>query len=820
MRCIGISLFLSLSIVTLCAQDEDADNNTRDAANDLLGADFANMPAMPNSIRIEHDGTIELDSEAGTILFSGKQVNISGDNGIMLKASRALVNSKKETATLTGQVSVRQKSVRNPDGTITSGIQLFADTVILDSKKKTVTLTGNVSIYQGQTLHRGKHAVYHYGSRILDTEGLASGLGPIMLESDRFTMHERNGRKVFVGDNAGITTHDVSKPNFWLRSDRTTIYPNDRIIFNNLRIYAGDTAVFWLPYLSQPLDADLGYHFIPGARTNWGFFLLNRYGIMLGGEVDKETGARENAWLLSQWHFDIRSRRGLGLGLDLIDSRLANNPNLGWLKLYYLNDLSPSIERSAESRGFVNEDRWKFELQHRIVLRKHDNQQTLLDFDITALSDRFFLEDFEPGTFRINPNPDNEVGIFHHHPNFLAGIYARLRLNDFYQTDTRLPELFIDQVKRPIFGSPILHEGTTSFGVYDEHLPNFEENNLKAEAALLPLADPRRSEIMDLLADRGFTRFHTFHEFTLPLNQGSKIAITPRAGFGHTRYSNIDGANSFHRTHLSAGVDASMKFTRVYPDAVSEQWGVNGLLHIFQPYVNFSQLSTNELDSSFTGIETLTPSTRPRPLEVGRFTARDDLTDWSIVRLGGQNRLMTKRDGDTHEWLVMDTYVDVFLNDPEFDRKISNLYNDIIWHPIPWMQLSLETQFPIADSQSEFRELAGSIRLMPTESFEISLGYRQLNNHPILEDSNQVTIRAYSRISESWGIGFYQRWELDEGNLAVQQYSLYHDFDSWTASVGLLVRDNNNQRDEFGLMLNFTLKDFPSVRLPLSVDNE
>ena len=321
---------------------------------------------------------------------------------------------------------------------------------------------------------------------------------------------------------------------------------------------------------------------------------------MLGGEVDEVTGEREDAWLLSKWHFDIRSRRGVGTGVDLHDTRI-NNENLGWLKTYYLNDLDPSLERSSEDRGFVNEDRWKFELKHRIDLQKSEISRTYLEFDITALSDRFFLEDFEPGTFRIDPNPDNEIGVFHRNSNILAGLYARLRLNDFYQTDTRLPELFLDQIKRPIFNSPILHEGQTSFGFYRERLADFFENNLEAEAAGLLPGDPRLDEINSLLDERGHTRFHTYHEFSLPLNPGGKISIVPRAGFGHTRYWDIDnGTSSFSRTHLSAGVDVSTKFSKLYPDLVNEKWGVNSLLHIIQPYANFSQLATNELDSSFT----------------------------------------------------------------------------------------------------------------------------------------------------------------------------------------------------------------------------
>lgn len=831
MRQFGISILPSLYVIlyvilcgllasqTLTAQNEPDRGHTADE-NNLLGAGFADAPEIPESIRIDHDGSLEFDSSKGTFLFLGR-VNVRGDNDLLLKAGRVIVNAKAETATLTGRVSILQKATKDKTGRLLPGIQLFADRVLLNAKKKTVILNGNVSIYQGPTLHRGNHAEYNYGTRQLETHGLASGLGPILLESNRFRMVERKGKQVFIGDNAGITTHDVANPNYWLRSDRTTIIPDDRVIFKNLKLYAGDTPVFWLPYLAQPLDADLGYHFLPGARTNWGLYLLNRYGIMLGGEIDEETGERDGSWLLSQWHLDLRSRRGIGIGMDLIDTRLDHNDNLGWLKSYYLYDWDPSLERSSEPRGSVNPNRWKLELKHRVDLLKHGENRTFLDFDITALSDRYFLEDYEPGTFKIDPNPDNEAGIFHRNPRFLAGLYTRLRINDFYQTDTRLPELFFDVTKGPICDTPALYESNTSFGIYREHLADFHEKNLLAEAATLSIGDPRLDEINELLIDRGYTRFHTWHEFSLPLNPGGKIAVTPRAGAGYTHYSSVDsGGGSFDRTHLSAGIDTSMKFTRTYPNLINKRWGINGLLHTFQPYANFSFLTTNELDPSFRGIETLTPSTRPRPLEVGRFTATDDLMDWSTLRVGARNRLMTKRDGDTHSWLAMDTYIDFFLTDPEFNRNISNLYNDIIWQPLPWIRLDLETQFPVASGGSGFREVATNATFMPSDHLEFTVGYRQLDNHPILQDSNLVSLRAYARVSEAWGISFYQRWELDDNTLEVQQYSLYHDFDSWTASLGLMIRDHRDSNDEYGIMLNFTLKEFPSVRLPLSIDNE
>ncbi len=74
---------------------------------------------------------------------------------------------------------------------------------------------------------------------------------------------------------------------------------------------------------------------------------------------------------------------------------------------------------------------------------------------------------------------------------------------------------------------------------------------------------------------------------------------------------------------------------------------------------------------------------------------------------------ISHRGSSTHEWLTLDTYMDWFMTDPEYDRNVSNLYNDLRWHPVPWLDLSLETQFPILETRDDFTEIAGSIRFMP-----------------------------------------------------------------------------------------------------------
>lgn len=718
-----------------------------------------------------------------------------------------------------GIVKLYQAQIRGDNG-----IQMFADEVTWNEKEKLFLLEGNVAIYQGRILHRGEEATYYYEEERLGASKLRTSLDPVILEAGQFRSVKRDdGRQIFIGENAGITTNDEEDPTYWIRADRTTVIPGERVIFKNMSVFAGDRKVFWLPYLSQSLNAELGYRAIPGSQSTLGPFLKNRYGIMLGGERDPETGENSSAWLLSQWHADLMTRRGLGVGVDLFDTRLDDNPNLGWLKLYYLNDLNPSIRKSGRPRGNVGEDRFRAQLRHRVETDWFDEGRTYLDADLTWLSDFEFLQDFDSSVFQQEATPDNVVALTHQRNDTIFTLWTRLRLNDFYQSDTRLPELAIDQVQGPLFNTPILHEGQTVFGIYNEYLPRTVRTRLRGEADALMMTSPgdaRITEIQNLLADRGFNRFHTSHEFSLPLKATEWLSVVPHAGIGYTNYSSVQGTGSSeNRTHLSAAIDASIKLSRTYPDIVNHKWGIDSLRHIIQPYVTASWLATDELDSSFTRLDRLTASTRPRPISIGRFTAIDDLEDWSIFRLGVRNTLLTKRDGSTHQWLTLNTYLDWFFEDPEFDRKVSNLYNDLQWSPVPWLDLILETQIPIVNSDGKFTEIAASARYMPHEDLQLTLRQRFLRTHPILQDSNRFDLDAYYRFNENWGAGFTHTWEFEDSTLEYQQYSIHRSLNSWAITAGLFQRDNR-VRTETGFVFGLTLRDIPDISLPLKVDSQ
>jgi LPS-assembly protein len=771
-----------------------------------IGAAGAMETQLPKELKINNQGgTIEGNTETGVRL--GGPVKIQGDNGL----------------------------------------EIFSDSAVLDLKAKSVTLIGGVSVYQGNLMQRGERAVYYYERKFLDASGLRASLDPILLESGKFTVEQRGDSQVYIGEDAGITTHDVADPGYWIRAKKTTIYPGEKIVFRDMKVYAGHTPLFWLPYLSQPLNAELGYHFIPGARSAWGAYLLNTYGIMLGGKTDPVTGDNKDAWLLSRWHLDLRSKRGVGGGVDFVDTRVENSDEISGLSLYYTNDIAPETKRSGVPRGQVNPDRYRVELKHRIKFDTKDDADWRIDSNLTLLSDSHYLEDFDMVNYRTNPAPDNTLGIYRRDDNSLLSLYTRFRLNDFYRADTRLPEIAFDQARRPIFDLPILHEGKTSLGIIGEKAGDPTRNAIlnplmdlapgdpAAEALLRQLSGyerllaeqirntapgAKRDALRAQLLDASYGRFSTYQELSMPMMLGGFLSFTPVAGIGYSHYLAEAGPQSnSDRTQLHAGVESSVKFSKDLGPYKNHTWGIDGLLHVFQPYANWSVISADNVELGDPMVDRLTPSTRPRPLDPMRFTATDEMQSWNVLRFGARNRLLTKRDGQSFEWLYLDTYMDAFINDPEGRRTCSNLYNDIRWQPLPWMGIDLETQFPIVSGGSGFNEYGSLVRFMPTDNFEFSLGYRWLSGHPVLTDSNRFVLQTYTRLTESWGVGTRHVVEFDDGTIEQQQYTLHRDLGNWVAGMGLTSRDNR-LRQEYGVMFSLTLKDFPSVSLPFNLDGQ
>lgn len=665
-------------------------------------------------------------------------------------------------------------------------VTITADQIEYHKFSNKIFARDNVRVIKDGSVIDAEEIIYNIETGELTTSDLRSALEPIYYTSENVTRPEEGQDGPIVLTDSMFTTHDAQNPNFRVQVSRLEIYPDDKIVMRGAKVYAGDRAVFWFPYFVQPINEELGYYFTPGWNSPWGGFLLNQYGFAVG----------ENYYGTA--HFDIRSERGVGAGLEFRDRKFLDNDNIGRLNLYYTHDTNPQMGFHGQTRTVVpSADRYRINLQHRVYFPGSEDETFYLDFDINKISDEFFYEDFFPSDFRIDPKPDNVVNLVKLFDQGEISLTGRFQLNDFQQTDTRSPELAIDVIRTPIGQTGFYYDGLTSYGLIDEEL---------SDTSVASMVDPD-----------GFNRFHTYHEFLFPTQLAGFLNVVPRAGVGYTNYSNFDtaGMGSLDRTTTHLGLDMSFKMSKRSPNVINRALGIDGLLHVVRPYANYSYTNTDDLTGQFSPIDRLTQTTRLRPIDMPLFTSIDDIRSWQIIRAGVSNKWYTKRNGQSYEWLSVNNYFDTYLQDPEFNRDFSNFFTEINWYPVPWLTASTTAQVPLFNNELEFSEMTSALTFTPTDRFHFSVGHYYLNDHPIFQNSSLYTLQTYTQLSDNWGFSTSHRFESDDKTLEYQQYSFHRDLASWTASIGGIVRDNRDGQNEYGILFSLTLKAFPRVSIPV-----
>ncbi len=740
----------------------------------------------------------------------------------------------------------------------------------------------HVTIVKAGVIYKGENIIYNVNTNELHGDMVRSGVshntGTLFYTMDKLQTSSKYVDKI-EGESAVITTHDLANPNYHIAAKSMTIYPGDRLIMRGVTLYAGSTPVFWFPYITQPLDDENGYLFAPGYSSTWGAYLLNQYGIIYGDHT------------LAKYHLDLRSTRGIAVGGDFISLKNKDNENWGKLKIYYANDASPLTSKANEDRVSVPTSRYRINFQHRIYITDPGERTWFLDFDINKMSDEFFLEDFFAGEFLNNREPDNQVSLVRSDPRYTATLMAKFQLNKFYETDTRLPEIAFDFTRQPIFNTGFYYQGNTSFDILREKIGSVDRANYLAQQAAgnafiagngnfdpkdtvtsfgvtqslyrrlngLPSDGPDLTaddvsmgllKLQDLLSEDGYNRFHTYHEILFPKTVFGGLNLVPRFGLGYTNYSDIRGSlidpkterpfglSSAGRTLVHVGLDASFKMTKTWDDVHNETFGLDGIKHVVQPYLNYSYLNADTI-KGLPAIDRTIDTTRPLPLDIPFYTGIDNLRTWNQARIGVRNILQTKRDyvsstqnddgtgsdynssGDSatqaYSWLGLNTYFDVYGTDPSgLNRDTSNLYNELFWKPVPWLTFTADTQLPLGGTGS-YTEANYGVTFMPNKDLSISLGNLYIKDHPFFSESNLIYSKIYARISDNWGLSMNHIFEAATHTLEYQSYSVHRDLNSWVASLGVLQRDNAGVKD-LGLIFSLTLKEFPQVTVPLDTD--
>ena len=679
---------------------------------------------------------------------------------------------------------------------------IYADYAQYNSTTKDVELRGHVRIYRDVSVYIAESGIYNTETKKIKALNARTESQPYFLTGGHVTSISENGYLIKDGT---FTTHDSPKNDFHLRARTIRVYENDRVIFQYVTAYVGKVPVFWWPYLYQSLNEAFSFSISPAYLSSWGPSLLTQVTFPITEDIR------------ARFRLDYRGRRGVAVGLDSTMDYF--NDSQARLKTYYLQDQNPNLNETNIPRKDVPTGRYRVSLADTTNFT--DDIYGLAN--LTKLSDQYVMQDFFQGEFRIDPVPDNVLAVTKTDPFYTLTAIERFQANQFFTTTERQPEVVLDIKRHGLFGGPIFYEGETGF-------------------ANLRLQFPQGLGFENY----GTDRLDTFHQLTFPNTYFGWLSIVPRVGYRGTYYGKtwdldsttfIPPSNPLvpnfilppptlvnpvkfdgdtFRSVFDTGAEASFKISRTWENVQSRAFGLDGLMHVIQPFTNFSYVKEDGPNpTSILALDRFQPSTQLPAIDFPQFTTIDTIDDWTIWRVGVRNKLETRRDDRTITWFELDTYVDVNFNNP-FDRTdYSNLFNNIRFQPLPWVSFSINSQLPAFDQG--FTEVDTVANVQPMANLQLTVAHRYLNGNPFFQDSSLFVVGGYYRIDDNWGVAVQEQYEGATGILEQQRYSIYRDLSSWVASFGGIIRDNNGSK-EYGVLFTITLKAFPKFGFDLNFD--
>lgn len=696
---------------------------------------------------------------------------------------------------------------------------IYCDYAEYNPDTRDVLLVGNIRLYTPKEVLTGQRALFNLETKQMRALEFSGSHYPGFFHA--FSLRAPSMREFRVRD-AIFTTDDSSQPDFHVKSKTVRIYPDSRVVFVNSTVYVGQTPIFWFPYIFANTN-NTGFEFLPGYDSRWGAYLLTAYSFPIGPNITGKV------------HSDFRSEFGPALGFDAAMKYGKNDRSYGEFKSYYVFESKDvtSVSAPGEPAETRTTDRYRVTFKQRLFV----TDDIYLTADINLLSDVDFLEDFYPGEFRVDPQPDNYVSATKWNEFYTLTLIGRWQVNDFQDTTERLPELVFDFKQHRIFGLPFYYDGETGIGNFRRRFSN----------------DPSFGETE--YPDYQSVRFDTFHQLTFPNQFFGWLNVIPRAGIRATYYSQsgsfidnmdlqevdpvtgeiqtIQGPNQpnplnaptdelntgggVFRPVVNFGFEVSTKLSKAYEQVQIRSLGLDGLRHVMQPYINYSYVyNFGPGPDEILQFDRVVPTTQLLPIDFPQFTGIDTIDTWNIMRFGVRNRLQTRRNQETYTWLTLDSFMDVNFENPYSNTDVSNIFNILRFRPVPWFSLDVESQLPLV--AGGFTEINTGFNFMPIRSLSLRIGHRYIDNNEFFADNSQIDFYGYWRVNENWGLSVYEQYESFSNTLQYQRYMIHRDLSAWVASLGAQVRNNLGGDTDLGILFVLTLKDAPQVTLPISFD--
>jgi LPS-assembly protein len=693
------------------------------------------------------------------------------------------------------------------DVVLTRGsMRLTADRVRYNSMTHDLWAEGNVHLYQGLTQWICEHLYYNFdtGQTILDKSRAFNH--PWLVHGEKI---EKVGPK-YVVKNGLVTTCDEPKPHWGLYARTVDFYPGDKVVAQGVTLRVNDTPIFYLPHMSRSLKNDRqSFDIEPGANSRFGPYLLTGYNWYL------------NEQLSGTYHADYRVKRGFGGGLDMNyrDKTLGS----GKLVTYFAHDIRPNNQSWVNPYETVPKSRYRVAWQNQTQLR----EDITFKANVKKQSDSRVIEDFFRDEFRNEAQPQSVLEIEKYDPGYMMSVWVRPPVNTVYTTTEQIPELAIDVKRQQIFGSPIYYDGSLTFAHLQKHFSRIDSNSFINPLVPFPLTPN----------DYNVTRFDWLHQVSYPQMYFGWLSVTPRAGVRQTWYSRTQGGSPAPgftnggpqdgRVAFPLGLESSFKVSRVY-DVNDPFWDVHGLRHIAQPVVDGSYIPTPDTrPGNFYQFDTTgrfdrnLATTRLLPNDFPAFDQIDAIDRMQTVRAGVRNKLQTKRDGVSEDFVNVNTYAEwrgtsyPYLTQAgtlKNQRSVSDIYSEMEARPFKWLILDFDSR---VSSKGDLLEANAAIRFIKERKWEIALSRRYIDDVDGIFGGNSdfYSFIGHLALTENWAIRAMYAIDTAVDRAYMQEYSIIRDLHDWEVSLNMSNQEFGNGVSEYTIYVACALKALPAMRI-------
>lgn len=627
---------------------------------------------------------------------------------------------------------------------------------------------GHVKIDNGHIFAIADDVSYDVANNIIISDNARAKVGNNFLSADVLNIKEekQSGKNVtaYCADPEGKLVPSISAS--------TADVQNGVLKIKHAKFRLGEIPVFYWPTVNVGLqDRPIYCESSFGANHNNGAFLQNnayfgiRKGLKIGGL------------------FDVYTRRGILFGPAF---KLEHHGDIhdvfSEFKSGFIRDgASASVRGKDVNDESIGRDRYFVEWRHK----HHYSDNVDVTANLSWLSDSEVERDFRKSWYEKDQRPDTFVEVDYRGNNYIASVFSRAELNNFYPTTQRLPELRFDYLPTPLLNTSLIQEG---------HIDAVRLHGIDGDGV-----------------KNSSYRGDIYYGLSWPMYYQDVMSFRPNVGVMGIGYDHNVQGGDHGKGLVQCGFNLEGYVTG-YSDYANNRLGIDGLKHVIHPVVQYRMIPNQNVNDSIPVFDHNFFNTEMPSIDLGTMRNLDRIYQQNMFRVGVENNIYTKSKGYVPRKLFrFDVFQDVILDrnydidNERWQKTFPDTYLMAGVYPVDL--ISFDVYSRIDPEKLTLHELKTKTSVHEGDIWRVSFTTKYVKYHKKITE--QYGLVFSFQLSSQASLTLEEIYDAKIHKFSRQRIALQSIFcNSWMADIGVTIRENTSRENRFQFDWHIRMLDF------------